>query len=143
MLPIIMMLLTISTTAQMNGDSSSIKIDEVIIQANRLQLPVSENSNTVNIITRQQLENNPVHSVAEALQNVAGLDIRQRGVHGIQADVSLRGGTFDQVLILINGVKMADPQTGHHALNIPLNMDNIERIEILKGPAARIYGATF
>ncbi|MDC3210170.1 TonB-dependent receptor [Saprospiraceae bacterium] len=140
-LPIIMMLLTISTTAQMNGDSSSIKIDEVIIQANRLQLPVSENSNTVNIITRQQLENNPVHSVAEALQNVAGLDIRQRGVHGIQADVSLRGGTFDQVLILINGVKMADPQTGHHALNIPLNMDNIERIEILKGPAARIYGA--
>lgn len=135
------MLLTISTTAQMNGDSSSIKIDEVIIQANRLQLPVSENSNTVNIITRQQLENNPVHSVAEALQNVAGLDIRQRGVHGIQADVSLRGGTFDQVLILINGVKMADPQTGHHALNIPLNMDNIERIEILKGPAARIYGA--
>lgn len=141
MLPIIMMLLTISTTAQMNGDSSSIKIDEVIIQANRLQLPVSENSNTVNIITRQQLENNPVHSVAEALQNVAGLDIRQRGVHGIQADVSLRGGTFDQVLILINGVKMADPQTGHHALNIPLNMDNIERIEILKGPAARIYGA--
>jgi len=136
-----MMLLTISTTAQMNGDSSSIKIDEVIIQANRLQLPVSENSNTVNIITRQQLENNPVHSVAEALQNVAGLDIRQRGVHGIQADVSLRGGTFDQVLILINGVKMADPQTGHHALNIPLNMDNIERIEILKGPAARIYGA--
>jgi vitamin B12 transporter len=141
MLPIIMMLLTISTTAQINGDSSSIKIDEVIIQANRLQLPVSENSNTVNIITRQQLENNPVHSVAEALQNVAGLDIRQRGVHGIQADVSLRGGTFDQVLILINGVKMADPQTGHHALNIPLNMDNIERIEILKGPAARIYGA--
>ena len=141
MLQIIMMLLTISTTAQMNGDSSSIKIDEVIIQANRLQLPVSENSNTVNIITRQQLENNPVHSVAEALQNVAGLDIRQRGVHGIQADVSLRGGTFDQVLILINGVKMADPQTGHHALNIPLNMDNIERIEILKGPAARIYGA--
>ena len=135
------MLLTISTTAQINGDSSSIKIDEVIIQANRLQLPVSENSNTVNIITRQQLENNPVHSVAEALQNVAGLDIRQRGVHGIQADVSLRGGTFDQVLILINGVKMADPQTGHHALNIPLNMDNIERIEILKGPAARIYGA--
>ena len=79
--------------------------------------------------------------MAEALQNVAGLDIRQRGVHGIQADVSLRGGTFDQVLILINGVKMADPQTGHHALNIPLNMDNIERIEILKGPAARIYGA--
>ncbi len=136
-----MLFLTIAASAQINRDSTPIKIEEVIIQANRLQLPVSESSNTINIISRQQLENTPVHSVAEALQNVAGLDIRQRGVHGVQADVSLRGGTFDQVLILINGVKMADPQTGHHALNIPLNMDNIERIEILKGPAARIYGA--
>ena len=75
------------------------------------------------------------------MQSVAGLDIRQRGAHGIQADVSLRGGTFDQILILINGIKMADPQTGHHALNLPLGLDNIERIEILKGPAARVFGA--
>lgn len=137
----LMLFFTISASAQMNGDSIKVEIEEIIIQANRLQLPVSESSNTINIITRQQLENTPVHSVAEALQHVAGLDIRQRGVHGVQADVSLRGGTFDQVLILINGVKMADPQTGHHSLNLPLNMDNIERIEILKGPAARIYGA--
>ena len=141
LLLILMLFTTISASAQMNGDSTKVEIEEIIIQANRLQLPVSESSNTVNIITRQQLENTAVHSVAEALQHVAGLDIRQRGVHGVQADVSLRGGTFDQVLILINGVKMADPQTGHHALNLPLDMDNIERIEILKGPAARIYGA--
>ena len=141
LLPILMLFFTISASAQMNGDTTKVEIEEIIIQANRLQLPVSESSNTINIITRQQLENTPVHSVSEALQHVAGLDIRQRGVHGVQADVSLRGGTFDQVLILINGVKMADPQTGHHAMNLPLNMDNIERIEILKGPAARIYGA--
>ena len=140
LITILMLLFTISASAQMNGDSTTVEIEEIIIQANRLQLPVSESSNTVNIITRQQLESTPVHSVAEALQHVAGLDIRQRGVHGDQADVSLRGGTFDQVLILINGVKMADPQTGHHSLNLPLNMDNIERIEILKGPGARVYG---
>ena len=141
LLAILMLFTTILASAQMNGDSTKVEIEEIIIQANRLQLPVSESSNTINIITRQQLENTPVQSVAEALQHIAGLDIRQRGVHGVQADVSLRGGTFDQVLILINGVKMADPQTGHHALNLPLDMDNIERIEILKGPAARIYGA--
>lgn len=122
-------------------DTSNIELESVVVQANRLQLPVSENSQTINIITRQQIENAPVNSVAEVLQYIGGIDIRQRGVHGVQADVSIRGGTFDQVLVLINGIKMADPQTGHHMMNLPLNMDNIERIEILKGPAARMFGA--
>ena len=136
-----MLLLVTTVSAQMGNDSTQIEIDEVVILANRIQLPASENSRTINIITRQQIESAPVQSVAQVLQYVAGIDVRQRGVHGVQADVSIRGGTFDQVLILINGIKMADPQTGHHSLNLPLNMDNIERIEILKGPAARIFGA--
>lgn len=138
---ITILLSTLSITAQRLTDSTNINLNEVVIQANRLQLPVSENSQTINIISRQQIENAPAQSVAEVLQYVAGLDIRQRGVHGVQADVSLRGGTFDQVLVLINGIKMSDPQTGHHTLNLPLDMDNIERIEILKGPAARMFGA--
>jgi iron complex outermembrane receptor protein len=58
----------------------------------------------------------------------------------VQADVSIRGGTFDQTLVLINGVKLNDPQTGHHTMNLPVDLDNIERIEVLKGPGARIYG---
>lgn len=129
------------TSAQNMADSAKVEIEEVVVQANRIQLPASENSRTINIISRAQIESAPVQSVAQVLQYVAGIDVRQRGVHGVQADVSLRGGTFDQVLILINGIKMADPQTGHHTLNLPLDMDNIERIEILKGPAARIFGA--
>ena len=121
--------------------TDSLLIEEIVIQENRLQLPVSDASHTINIISRQQIQNSPARSVAEVLQNVAGIDIRQRGVHGVQSDVSIRGGTFDQALILINGIKMADPQTGHHAMNIPLDLDNIERIEVLKGPAARVFGA--
>jgi vitamin B12 transporter len=52
----------------------------------------------------------------------------------------MRGGSFEQVLILLNGVRINDPQTGHHNLNIPVNTADIERIEILEGPGARIYG---
>ena len=121
-------------------DSTLIELDEVVIKSNRIELPFSENSRTIEVISRQQIERTPAQSIPELLQYVAGVDIRQRGVHGVQADVSLRGGTFDQVLILVNGIKMSDPQTGHHSLNIPLSLSNIERIEILKGPAARIYG---
>lgn len=121
-------------------DSTTIRLDKIIVNSNRIQIPFSENSRTINIITREQIANTPAQSIPELLQYVAGVDIRQRGVHGVQADVSIRGGTFDQVLILINGIKMADPQTGHHAMNIPISISNIEHIEVLKGPAARIYG---
>ncbi len=121
-------------------DSSSYTLDQVVVKDNRIQIPFSEHSRTINIITRAQIELAPAQSIPELLQYVAGVDIRQRGVHGVQADVSIRGGTFDQTLILINGIKMSDPQTGHHALNIPIDMESIERIEILKGPAARVYG---
>lgn len=121
-------------------DSSAIDLPDVILQSNRIALPFSETSRSVQLITRKQIEAAPVISVAELLRYVAGLDVRQRGAHGVQADVSIRGGTFDQTLVLINGIKLADPQTGHHTLNLPIDIENIERIEVLKGPGARIYG---
>src|SRR5690606_12287921 len=79
-------------------------------------------------------------SVNELLSYVAGVDLRQRGPFGTQSDVSIDGSTFDQVLVLINGVKMSDPQTGHHLTNVPIPLSSIDHIEILRGPAARIYG---
>jgi iron complex outermembrane receptor protein len=112
----------------------------VLIQENRLQMPLSSATRSIQIITKAQIQQLPASSLGEVLSFVAGLDVRQRGVHGVQTDVSVRGGTFDQTLILLNGVKLADPQSGHHALNLPIDLDNIERIEILKGGAARIFG---
>lgn len=115
-------------------------IDQIVIQENRLALPFSDNSRSISIISREQIEATPAKDIAELLLTVAGIDVRQRGIHGVQADIGIRGGTFDQTLVLINGIKMIDPQTGHHTMNIPINIHAIERIEILKGPASRIYG---
>jgi vitamin B12 transporter len=138
-LSLCLLAIAMQVVAQQN-DSLQYTFPELIIQENRLQLPFNQNSRSVSVLTREQLENLPSVSVAEVLRYVSGVDIRQRGVHGIQADVSIRGGTFDQVLVLINGVKMADPQTGHHSLNLPIDLENVERIEVLKGPGARIFG---
>ncbi|MDZ7605551.1 MAG: TonB-dependent receptor plug domain-containing protein, partial [Cyclobacteriaceae bacterium] len=91
-------------------------------------------------IERKEIESSPAQSVQDLLEYVAGVDVRQRGAEGVQADVSIRGGTFDQTLILLNGINITDPQTGHHNLNIPVSLSQIERIEILEGPAARVYG---
>lgn len=121
-------------------DSFYLDIEEVIVSENRLDIPFSDVSRNITIIDTHQLEQLKAQSINEVLQSVAGLDVRQRGINGVQADLSIRGGTFEQALILINGVKMIDVQTGHHMMNLPITLEDIERIEILKGPGARVYG---
>ncbi len=134
-------LLTFNLFAQdIVSDSLAAEIEEITIRANRLAIPFSEDSRSISIITQNEIERLNVLSINELLQTVAGLDLRQRGANGVQADLSIRGGTFEQSLVLIDGVRMSDPQTGHHLMNLPLHMQDIERVEIIKGPAARVYG---
>lgn len=95
----------------------------------------------VQIISKKDIQSLPVRSVNELLGYVSGLDIRERGPFGAQADISMMGAGFEQCLILINGVPMRDPQTGHHMLNLPVDISQIERIEVINGTAGRIYGS--
>jgi vitamin B12 transporter len=120
--------------------SDSIVLKEIIITENRLEIPFSSSSRDINIIDKKTLQSLPVQSVSEALSYLPGVDVRQRGVDGVQADISIRGGTFDQTLVLINGMKLTDPQTGHLMMNLPLSLENISEIVVLKGPGSRIYG---
>jgi len=116
------------------------QLEEVFLSGSRLELPFSEESRTITIIDAATIQNSPAPTVADLLQQVAGVDIRRRGANGMQADLYLRGGGFDQTLLLIDGIKVEDPQTGHHTLNLALPLEVIDRIEIIKGPAARVYG---
>ena len=121
-------------------DSRSTELDEIIIAENRIQLPYSEQSRSISILDKQTISETAAVSVADALHHIGGIDVRTRGANGVQADIGIRGGTFDQTLILINGIKISDPQTGHHSLNLPVDLSNVERIEVLKGPGARTFG---
>ena len=115
-------------------------LDEVVVSSPRLNVPFSDDSKSVTVITADQIAETPVSNLVDLLRFQAGVDVRRQGIEGSQADVYLRGGTFDQVLLLIDGIRVDDPQTGHHTLNSALPLEVIERIEIVKGPAARIYG---
>lgn len=115
-------------------------LDSVIISTWRIDLPFKENSRTVTVITSEDIKSGAAQSLSELLQQYAGIDIRRRGLAGMQADLYIRGGGFDQTLLLIDGFKVEDPQTGHHTMNLALPLEVIERIEIIKGPAARVYG---
>lgn len=115
-------------------------IKEIVVTSSRIDLPFDKNSRTIQIVTAQDIKKLGVNNVADALQQVAGIDVRRQGVNGMQADLYIRGGGFDQTLLLIDGIKVDDPQTGHHTLNLALPIEVIQRIEIIKGPAARIFG---
>ncbi|MDO7137242.1 TonB-dependent receptor plug domain-containing protein [Algibacter lectus] len=115
-------------------------LDTIVVASTRINLPFKENSRTINIISAEAIKNSAANNIADLLQQVAGIDVRRRGTGGSQADLYIRGGSFDQTLLLIDGVKMNDVQTGHHTMNAALPIEVIERIEIIKGPAARIFG---
>ena len=115
-------------------------LDTILIKSTRIDLPFKESSRTITVITSEVIKNSAATNVADLLQQVAGVDIRRRGTGGSQADLYIRGGGFDQTLLLIDGIKMDDAQTGHHTMNAALPIEVIERIEIIKGPAARVFG---
>ncbi len=117
------------------------KMNEVVVTAGRTPISFADLTRSVIVITQKEIKEAPVHSVQGLLQYAAGVDLAQRGVDGVQGDVSIRGGSFEETLVLIDGVSVDDPQTGHHNLNLPVSLDDIQRIEILKGPGSSIYGA--
>ena len=119
-------------------DTTDLK--EVVVSTTKLEIPFSKNFRTVKIISSDYIKNSPASNVSDLLQEITGIDVRRRGVSGVQGDLYIRGGGFDQTLLLVDGMKMDDAQTGHHTLNMILPLYLIERIEVIKGPAARIFG---
>jgi iron complex outermembrane receptor protein len=116
------------------------QLEEVIINSARIDVPFSKNSKQVVIITTDEIKKIAVTSLTDLLQGIEGIDVIKRGTNGMQADIKIRGGNFQQTLILIDGFKTEDPQTGHHTMNMMIPLENIERIEIIKGASARIFG---
>lgn len=134
---ILLAMFAITTQAQ---EFQNQKLDSVIITSTRIDLPFSENSRTITVINQEDIKKSATTNVADLLQQVAGVDVRRRGTSGMQADLYIRGGGFDQTLLLVDGIKVEDSQTGHHTMNMALPIEVIERIEIIKGPAARVFG---
>lgn len=122
------------------AQQDTVQISEIEIQSSRVPRLYSENIRVMHVISRNDIEKSPAMNLTELLGMIPSIDIRQRGAAGIQGDLSIRGGTIEQTMVLIDGVQMNDPQTGHHTLNLPIGLDDIERIEILEGPGSRIFG---
>lgn len=135
----------ISVRTELADDSlkrAPIGLDEVTITGSRAPLTAAEAARMVTVVSRDEIERAEANSISDILKQVTGVDVRQRGAFGIQTDIATSGGTFDQTAILLNGMNLSSTQTGHNATDFPVSISDIERIEIISGPAARLMGAS-
>lgn len=123
------------------GAQQTVDMDPLTVTATRSPQQLSQTGRSLTVIDGKRFAQLPVHSIDELLRYVPGVEVQQRGPAGSQSDVVIRGGTFQQVLVLVDGIKINDPVTGHFSSYTPIAPYEIERIEILKGPAAAIYGS--
>src|SRR5688572_33466279 len=113
----------------------------VVVTAAATPVELGSVTRTMTVITREQLAALPVHTVADALRLAASVDVRARGERGVQSDFAVRGANFGQMLVLVDGVRLNDAQSGHHNGDIPVPLDAVERIEVLHGPGSSLFGA--
>ena len=119
-----------------------VTLDEVEVTGSRAPLAIGQAARMVTVLSREDIQAAPVQSINDLLKMAVGVDVRQRGPIGAQTDIGIRGSTNEQVAILLNGVNICDPQTGHNTFDLPCDLSDIMRIEVLEGPAGRIYGAS-
>jgi vitamin B12 transporter len=124
-------LLTASLTAQEFGQRKGFRgivakkdkptlLNEVEVSTSAAGDTYATAARTVTVLTAKEIQELPVNTINEVLEYVAGLDVRQRGPLDVQSDIGVRGGTFDQALVLVNGIRMNNMQTGHHNMNLPI-----------------------
>ncbi len=128
------------TTRTQSGDTVDITIEEVEVKGQRISAGLTEMARLVTVITQKEIAQSPCSSIHDFLDQNLSIDIRQRGPLGVQADITIRSSTYEQVLILINGVPFNDPQSGHFNGDIPVPLQAVKRIELIDGGASRWLG---
>ncbi|MFN5021208.1 MAG: TonB-dependent receptor plug domain-containing protein, partial [bacterium] len=115
-------------------------LEPVLISSSAQQKRIRETGRNISVLTKDDIKNIPANSLDELLRFVPGIEVQQRGPQGSQSDLIIRGGTFQQLLVVIDGMRANEPLTGHFNAYIPIHPEEIERIEVIKGAAAAIFG---
>lgn len=108
------------------------EIEALLVTAPRLN-PTRGVTTPTDVYIRDTTGVVPQQTIESALRINPAVDLRERGGKGVQADISLRGGTCDQTMVLLNGIDFTDVRTGHQSHSLPVDIDIISRIEIING----------
>ena len=130
-----------TTAGSAQIQDSLFQLEEVQIVSGRLGISEARTGRHVTVIRADAIQQMPVNSIDEILRYLPFMEIQSRGAFGVQSDILMRGATFNQMLVLLDGMRVNDPLTGHFNSYIPVSIVEIDRIEIYRGPASTIYGA--
>jgi outer membrane cobalamin receptor len=126
---------------QQTQPATSVPFEQNVSVTTTLEpLPLAENDRSVNVIAPRD-QPFVSNSVVDLLRQDSSLNLQARAANGVQTDLSIRGTTFEQSLILLNGLRINDPETGHLNLDIPAPLDAVTRIDILHGSGSTFYGS--
>ena len=114
---------------------------EVVVTASAIPISAEWNGRTVVVLSGADLASLGIRSLSDAMRLAPGVDVRARGPLGVQTDFSIRGATFGQVLVMVDGRRLNDSQSGHHNGDIPATILGVERIEVVPGPSSAVHGA--
>jgi vitamin B12 transporter len=118
------------------------RLDTIIVDGSRLDQTLTEIGSSVSVITKEDMDELGVDFALDAVATAPGVTINQNGAFGGSASVRIRGASSDQTLVLIDGVPVSDPTGTGGGYNFAyLDTDNIERIEVLKGPQSTLWGS--
>lgn len=135
LIPLLLLIAPSLTMAQ------EISLDPVTVTSSLVEKRASQTGRNIAVIKGEYFQQLPVHSIDDLLRYVPGVEIQARGPMGSQSDIVLRGGTFQQVLVILDGLRLNDPNTGHFNSYIPISPAEIDRIEVLKGASSAVYGS--
>lgn len=117
------------------------ELDAVTVTATVNPVASSKTGRNLFVIKGEDIAKMPVHSIDEVLRYLPGVEVQSKGPMGAASDIVIRGGTFQQVLVILDGIRVNDPNTGHFSSYIPVNPAEIDHIEVLKGASSAIYGS--
>lgn len=120
--------------------NDTILLEEIQIRSGRISTPIKQILRPIENISTATLKYSTDNDISSALQHAGSVDIRQRGFNAVQSDLNIRGGNFDQNIVLLNGINLSNPQTGHHNLNLPVSTSDLSNIEVFYGAGTRNFG---
>ncbi len=132
------MILSVVPTSALSQQTAPVQT--IVVTGVFEPVPLEEADRPVDAIDVRKLDL-VSNSLVDILRLDPSVNLEERGPNGTQADVSIRGGTFEQTLILLNGLRMNDAQTGHHDMDLPVPLDAVSSVEILPGSGSTLYGA--
>jgi iron complex outermembrane receptor protein len=122
-------------------DPPAVRTDSVIVTGTFEPVPLDESDRDVSAFPLTPDERLLVSTPLQLLREDSSVDVQARVPNGVQSDVSIRGASFGQTLVLLNGLRFNDAQSGHHNFDLPIPLDMVGRMEVLKGTGSMFYGS--